>query len=232
MRLLLIFAFLIFVPVLYGQVFVSYSTSSPITGGCTGESSVSWYGQTYSTIIIGTQTWFKENLNVASASSRCYNDLESNCDTYGALYEFWDALGVTPEWSYQTTDLDGTQGICPTGWRIPSQTDFTTLRTYLGGDVAGGKMKSTDSGDWTSGGSGSNSSCFMGKPGGGWNGNTSVYESLHDATHYLTTTIIDNYSGHTTIHSWELNYTSDDFISLAPVYGYMYNGLSIRCIKN
>ena len=58
-----------------------------------------------------------------------------------------------------------TEGICPSGWHIPSDGEFTELTDFLGGEsVAGGKMKSTYG--WNNEGNGSNSSGFNGLPGG------------------------------------------------------------------
>ena len=58
-----------------------------------------------------------------------------------------------------------TEGICPSGWHIPSEGEFTELTDFLGGEsVAGGKMKSTYG--WNNEGNGSNSSGFNGLPGG------------------------------------------------------------------
>tara|TARA_B110000037_G_scaffold220281_1_gene287505 strand:+ start:1253 stop:1654 length:402 start_codon:yes stop_codon:yes gene_type:complete len=58
-----------------------------------------------------------------------------------------------------------TEGICPSGWHIPSDGEFTELTDFLGGEsVAGGKMKSTYG--WNNEGNGSNSSGFYGLPGG------------------------------------------------------------------
>jgi len=87
-------------------------------------SPVLYGGETYQTILIGSQCWFQENLNVGTrinGSSNqtdngeiekyCYNNLDANCVTYGGLYQWDEAM------QYVTTA--GTQGICPDGWHIP-----------------------------------------------------------------------------------------------------------------
>ena len=97
--------------------------------------SVSYQGQSYATIQIGSQCWFKENLNVGTMvdgvvdqsdnsliEKYCYNNLESNCDTYGALYQWGEAM------NYTTSTL---QGICPDGWHIPSDDEWTELTRYV-----------------------------------------------------------------------------------------------------
>ena len=88
-------------------------------------------------ITIGSQTWAPTNLNVgvmvtgvttqtnnSIVEKYCYNDLESNCTTYGGLYQWDEAM------QYVTTD--GAQGICPAGSHIPSDTDWKTLEMALG----------------------------------------------------------------------------------------------------
>ena len=71
---------------------------------------------------------------------------------------------------YSTTP--GVQGICPTGWHLPTNVEWTTLTTYLGGEtVAGGKMKEAGTAHWSSPNTGAtNSSGFTALPGGNWNG--------------------------------------------------------------
>jgi uncharacterized protein (TIGR02145 family) len=70
-----------------------------------------------------------------------------------------------------------TEGICPSGWHIPSDLEFTQLTDFLGGEsVAGYAMKSTSG--WNSNGNGSNSSGFDGRPGGyAFSGGFNLYGS-------------------------------------------------------
>jgi uncharacterized protein (TIGR02145 family) len=119
----------------------------------------------------------------------CYSNNESNCDIYGGLYSWAEAVNGEQTASGEintATDVnkkcavDGsghTQGICPDGWHVPSDEDFKTLETTLGmagdqlnlgndswrGTDQGTKLKSTDL--WTSG-AGTNSSGWNGRPGG------------------------------------------------------------------
>jgi uncharacterized protein (TIGR02145 family) len=105
--------------------------------------------QEYSTVQIGAQCWIAENLNYVAANSWCYADNSSNCTTYGRLYTWQAALSA-----------------CPSGWHLPSDAEWTTLTTDLGGEpVAGGKMKSTTG--WNSPNTdATNESGFSGLPGG------------------------------------------------------------------
>ncbi|MDK2899314.1 MAG: hypothetical protein PWQ10_501, partial [Patescibacteria group bacterium] len=54
----------------------------------------------------------------------CYNNDEANCTTYGALYQWDEAM--------QYTNTEGAKGICPTGSHIPSDNDWKVLEMQLG----------------------------------------------------------------------------------------------------
>lgn len=75
-------------------------------------------GQTYETVKIGNQTWFAENLNYDTADnfSTCYDDNNTNCFSYGKLYHG-----------------DTAQTACPSGWHLPSASEWQELFDYLGG---------------------------------------------------------------------------------------------------
>lgn len=87
--------------------------------------------------IIGTQAWARSNLNtgvmISAATPQtdnsivekhCYNNLESNCTTYGGLYQWNEAMNYT--------STEGSRGICPAGSHIPSDSDWKTLEIFLG----------------------------------------------------------------------------------------------------
>ncbi len=116
------------------QTFTLFSTNNTNTYGLTNDSAPQRW------ITIGAQTWAPTNLNVGvmvpGATNQtnnsptnivekyCYSDDETNCTTYGGLYQWDEAM------QYVTTE--GTQGICPTGSHIPSDTDWKTLEMALG----------------------------------------------------------------------------------------------------
>jgi uncharacterized protein (TIGR02145 family) len=75
-------------------------------------------GKVYKTVTIGTQTWMAENLNyqgLPAGSDTCYDNISSNCTTYGALYT-WNAANLA----------------APAGWHLPSDDEWKTLEMYLG----------------------------------------------------------------------------------------------------
>jgi uncharacterized protein (TIGR02145 family) len=129
----------------------------------------------YQTVPIGAQCWMKENLNYASANSWCYGNNSSNCNIYGRLYT-WDAAsgGTT-----SSANPSGVQGVCPTGWHLPSDAEWQQLEIYLGMDPSvanttdwrgtdqGSQLKESGTSHWSSGNTGTNSSGFTALPGGG-----------------------------------------------------------------
>jgi len=116
-------------------------------------------GNAYKTIQIGNQNWMAENLNLgtmingmesqtdnATIEKYCYDNDPANCDIFGGLYQ-WDEM-----MQYVTTE--GTQGVCPTGWHLPSDDEIKTLEMTLGmtqaeADMAG--IRGTDQGSQLAG---------------------------------------------------------------------------------
>jgi uncharacterized protein (TIGR02145 family) len=108
----------------------------------------------YGIVTIGTQTWMADNLNIGREiqvgqeqqnngiiEKWCYD-----CKTYGGLYNWREAMQYNPS---DTGIVGKTQGVCPTGWHIPTPQEIFTLRDYLGGrQAAGGKLKETGTVHW------------------------------------------------------------------------------------
>jgi uncharacterized protein (TIGR02145 family) len=132
-------------------------------------------GNNYPVVKIGNQIWMKENLrvsryrnggqipnvttdntgwgNLSTGAWSYYNNDVSNNSIYGKLYNWYTTKGDT---------------LCPTGWHVPTDAEWTTLTNYLGGEgVAGGKMKATGTAYWNDPNTGAiNSSGFSALPGG------------------------------------------------------------------
>ncbi len=106
------------------------------------------------TVTIGDQIWMAENLDAGTMinggvyqsdngliEKYCYDNLESNCDIYGGLYQWNEMMQFSLE--------EGAQGICPNGWHIPTMAEIDVLIQNLGGyDIAGGMLKEQGTDHW------------------------------------------------------------------------------------
>ena len=145
-------------------------------------------GNEYNWVQIGNQVWMAENLAylpsvnmVADGSEDAagsyyyvfgYNGTDvnaakatTNYATYGVLYNWTAAMDGEAS---STTNPSGIQGVCPAGWHLPSDAEWTELTDYLGGtSVAGGKLKETGTTHWASPNTGAtNETGFTALPGG------------------------------------------------------------------
>jgi uncharacterized protein (TIGR02145 family) len=122
---------------------------------------VTYAGKTYHTIKIGSQYWLKENLDVGTMihgidtaknngiiEKYCYNNDTNNCNTYGALYQWDEAM--------QYTTTPGTKGICPSGWHLPTRAEYEILIAAV--DSNGNAIKAEGQGSGA--GAGTNTSGF------------------------------------------------------------------------
>ncbi len=136
-------------------------------------------------VTIGTQVWATKNLDVTTyrdgtpipqvtdatawanltTGAWCYyENTTANGTTYGKLYNWYAVAGI-----HDNDPNTPNKVLAPTGWHVPTDTEWTTLTTFLGGtSVAGGKMKATGTALWkTPNTDATNSSGFTGLPGGG-----------------------------------------------------------------
>ncbi len=207
-------------------------------------------GRNYSTIVINGMEWMQENLAVSSyrngdsiptglgdmawfyatsGAYAIYNNDAANDSTYGKLYN-WYAV-------------NDSRGLCPTGWHVPSDAEWTNLIDYLdpnaaGGNtypnIAGGKMKSTgtiENGDglWYSpNAQATNESGFSGFPGGLRN-YLGIYNSYgHSGFWWSSTEDSDSISD---ISAWfrRIGSSSSDVDRYRE---HKRTGLSVRCVKD
>ena len=173
----------------------------------------------YNILTIGTQVWFKENLKVTKyrnsniiTTTWAYNNTDSNVSTYGRLYDW-----------YAATD---SRGLCPTGWHLPTDAEWTTLTDYLGGlSVAGGKLKEAGTTHWNSPNtSADNSSSFTALP-GGYRGSSGAFSSIGDFGDWWSATE----SSATFVWSRYLVYNAGDVTS--SIF-HKDSGFSVRCIRD
>lgn len=132
----------------YGNQRSFITSTDPLNGlPCPGNPTVTDYdGNVYNTVHIGQQCWMKENLRTThysngeeipagsdTSSTIAYRYNPNNWGdvvaTYGHLYN-WPAVmhGESPSDNVPS----GVQGICPTGWHVPSNAEWTQLASYVG----------------------------------------------------------------------------------------------------
>jgi uncharacterized protein (TIGR02145 family) len=204
---------------------------------------VEYEGQVYNTIQIFSQCWLKESLNAGTMinSSQdqtnnginekyCYNNIPDNCTIYGGLYQWNEMMKYTTQ--------QGTQGICPPGWHLPTDEEWKVLEgavdsqygignpewdiwAYRGYD-AGTNLKTTSG--WNDNGNGTDLFGFSGQPGGGrFYGGEFIYGGFSGGWWTSTVSYEDIAWTHGLDYSntgaGRLNYTKE-------------NGFSVRCLRD
>ena len=215
------------------KIIADYETAYYETadGSPCSPATVIYESKTYNTIQIGDKCWLKENLDVgvminsttggtnsdgeqtnnSIVEKYCYDNDPNNCDTYGGLYQWNEAM------QYSTTP--GTQGICPAGWHIPTLSEFETLRDAVGYNGLALRIV-----QGTGGRAGTNTSGFSALLAGlrYYGGNShglGSYTTFWSSTEYTSTTAL----------KLTLNGTNSN-ISLH--FGRDTYGFSVRCLKD
>ncbi|MDR3012587.1 MAG: hypothetical protein LBU70_05180 [Chitinispirillales bacterium] len=170
-------------------------------------------GKAYGRVTIGGKVWMAENLHYATGNSWCYDNDESNCQTYGRLYDWNTAMAV-----------------CPEGWRLPTDSDWNDLVSAVGGrEVAGGKLKSKTG--WDDGGNGDDDFGFAAMPGGVYIpiGVRGRFHNIGTEGSWWTTTEGGRQASGPGAFRWRLRsgYASADAVDNDQSQGY-----SVRCIMN
>jgi uncharacterized protein (TIGR02145 family) len=193
-------------------------------------------GNHYPIVMVGAQTWMAKNLKVGSRidgpqnqtdngiiEKYCYSDTDPNCNIYGGLYQ-WNEL-------MQYVSTEGTRGICPVGWHLPTDGEWTILADFLGGlNVAGGKLKETGTleagtGLWWSPNTGAvNSSGFTALP-GGYRNYAGVFLNLYGLGSFWSSSLASSSS------IWARDLNRNNGI-VTRYYNVSSDGFSARCISN
>jgi len=203
-------------------------------------------GKSYDIVQIGTQCWMGENLdygamiplsstqsNNALAEKYCYDNIPANCDLYGGLYT-WDEM-----MSYASSAMN--QGLCPPGWRIPTDNDWKALEgasdngfgpgnavwdnTGYRGTDAGYRWKSLTG--WNNNGQGNNA-LGLNVYASGQALPLSAYQNQGAYAHFWSSS---SGSGATSGQAWkrELNWNQS---GVGRLFNDKGRALSVRCLKD
>ncbi len=190
-------------------------------------------GHVYNIVTIGTQVWMKENLKATklkdgtdiplvtndmtwaylTGPAYCWyaNNQTTYGDTYGALYNWYTVK---------------TSKLCPAGWHVPKDAEWTTLSNYLGGlSVAGGKLKEAGTVHWSTPNTGAtNESGFTALPGGIRLDDGTFSANIFQGEFWSSDSVSNALA-----HARALSYSSN---SINSSYNGTTQGLSVRCICN
>ncbi|MDR3002041.1 MAG: hypothetical protein LBU89_12365 [Fibromonadaceae bacterium] len=228
----------------------------------------------YKAVVIGNQTWMAENLNYSGAPDTtlglCYAEgLESpvsadsiakNCARYGRLYDWATVMALGSNCnsvSCQSDIQSKHQGICPSGWHVPLNSEWLTLLNFVGGHtLAAPKLKATSG--WNSytsyhqvcvsgnvheqshnnlcgnlsllvSGNGTDDYGFSALPGGYiWQGSSSNY-SYNIGTYSFWWTSSENENSPASANYRYIYNANNEVYGSTPLKTNMY---SLRCVKN
>ena len=220
------------------------SSSSVMTSSSSAPSgtygSVVYSGQTYRTVSIGEQVWFAENLNYAVEGSKCYDNLDSNCEIYGRLYNWSTAMGFDSSCNSTLCSSQvqsNHQGICPSGWHIPSDADWDKLYRFADGtsgtsspytsSTAGKHLKSKNGWNFYRSIENLDTYGFSALPGGLGNSNGSSFHGVGDYSHWWNAYEVSNNN----VCYQSMNYSYDFGGANCNLYDKSYL-FSVRCVQD
>jgi uncharacterized protein (TIGR02145 family) len=201
-------------------------------------------GNHYDAVKIGNQIWMAENLkylpsvfgsaSVSPVTPHYYvygydgTNVDSakataNYSTYGVLYNWSAAMAGSVS---STANPSGVQGVCPTGWHLPSDAEWTELSDYLGGEsVAGGKLKETSTTHWESPNTdATNETGFTALP-GGYRDNDGIFYYIGDFGSWWSAT------EYPVGYAWLRAVGFPDSDLFRSNYGDEF-GFSVRCVRD
>ena len=189
---------------------------------------------TYNIVKIGAQAWMAENLkatkfndgtliltttlDISAEAAPIYQWVNGDLATYGRLYTWYVVDAVS----------NGSKNVCPTGWHVPTDVEWETLKTNFGGEaVAGGKLKETGTTHWETPNTGAtNETGFTALP-NGYRNLTGAFVSLLNTGYFWSS-------------SQDLSVTTqglgqgmhwNDAVSLRGGFS-KPDGVSIRCLRD
>ena len=215
---------------------ISSSSHIPETANATtGTMTDSRDGQVYKIVTIGKQVWMAQNLNYETDASYCYKNQSDNCNKYGRLYTWADAMDSAGTWSSNGAEcgyaktcspIYPVRGVCPKDWHLPTYNEWESLFSAVGGRSGAGLMLKSVSG-WVNGGNGTDEFSFTVLPAGiGQTYGSGIYEG-----NYARFWIPTEKKGDERLKADYVYFTSssDNAISASLPKSYAF---SIRCVKD
>lgn len=181
-------------------------------------------GKVYKTVKIGDQVWMAENLNYEVENSLCFENSADSCAKYGRLYTWasaMDSIKTGCGYGVSCSSTLPARGVCPSGWHLPSNAEWSALITEAGGPiVAGVHLKART--DWYRTGRGTDAFGFTALPAGLW---SDSYGFLDNRTGFWGSTAYDSIY----VYTMGMDYTTKEVdMGLSDKGGV----LSVRCILN
>jgi uncharacterized protein (TIGR02145 family) len=193
-------------------------------------------GNVYKTIVIGSQEWMAENLKTSIyrngepiATNLTNTEWENTINTQIGAWAFYnnDSLYDCPYGKlYNWYAVADSRHVCPTGWHVPTDGEWTILTDYIGGgSVAGGKMKSTGTHYWFDPNHvATNESGFSGLP-GGYRGSDGGFGSVGYLGSWWSSSELDTYI------AWLRSLLYFDGLAYQDWFFEPY-GSSVRCLRD
>lgn len=172
-------------------------------------------GKTYKTVQIGDKVWMAENLNYQTGESVCYENKPENCEKYGRLYVWREAVTA-----------------CPDGWHLPNKQELEDLKTLAGqkaGDIdkAGTVLKSMTGWKDNDGnsGNGTDGLGFGALPAGSYFSSLDRFDIEGNYAYFWSSTE----DGSDYAYGLNLNYDDESADVFSSNKG---SAFSVRCVKN
>ncbi len=163
-------------------------------------------GKTYKSVVIGSLIWMAENLDYRVGNSWCYDNDEFNCKKYGRLYD-WNTARVA----------------CPSGWHLPSKSEWNDMIQAVGSNIAGKKLKSRNG--WDKDKSGTDNYGFSALPGGRRFPN-GKFRLLGESGNWWTSSECSSTEAY-----YRYMYSNNNDFGESNYYRKLL-GFSVRCVKN
>jgi uncharacterized protein (TIGR02145 family) len=206
--------------------------------------SVTYGGTTYNSVVIGMQCWMTENLDIgtmitgtqnqtnnAVVEKYCYANLADNCTVYGGLYQWGEMVqyinGTSNTTTWNPAPATAVQGICPAGWHLPTDAEYTAMQEYLGGTyVAGGRLKEEGTAHWLAPNTGATNDTYFTALPGGVRDNSGSFYSINAMAGFRSATE----ASATGAGFWWIFYMYANITLSAN--DLKTGGISVRCLKN